>query len=128
MSEEDRPIAVAVSSRLVEELKIRKDTIEKETGRKAKGGITAFSELAALELKAVRMSGDKIVKEILKLKDVPVKKIIDKGVEREFVPYEIFKKIYIFSSALNHKKDQTPMRIEVTKLRGLKKNEIKCFW
>ena len=128
MSEEDRPVAVAVSPKLIEELKFRKDSIEGETGRKAKGGITAFSELAALELKSVRMSGEKIFSEILKLKNVPIKKILVNGVEREFVPYEIFKKIYIFSSALSHKKDQTPMRIEVTKLRGLKKNEIKCFW
>jgi hypothetical protein len=124
----DRPVTVAINPRLIEELKIRKETIEKETERKAKGGITCFSELAALELKSIRQSGDKIFKEILKIKKVPVKKIIERGVDREYVPYEIFKKLLILSSALNRKKDQKQIKLEITKIRGIKKNEIKFLW
>lgn len=124
----DRPVTVAINPRLIEELKVRKETIENETERKAKGGITCFSELAALELKSIRQSGDKIFKEILKIKKVQIKKIIERGVEREYVPYEIFKKLFIFSSALNRKKDQKQIKLEITKIRGIKKNEIKFLW
>lgn len=125
---QDKPIVVAIHPKLVNELKIRKEIIESETERKAKGGITCFSEMAAMELNSIRASGKKIYDEILKLKNIPVKKFTENGVEKDFVPYEIFKKIYIFSSILSRKKDQTPLRIEITKIRGLKKNEFKYFW
>ncbi len=129
MNNNERPIVAAIHPTLINELKIRKEEIEKETGRKAKGGITCFSELAALELRSIRQSGNKIYNEILKIKCIPVKKIIKKnGVETEYVPYEFFKKIYILASALKHKKDEKQIKIEITKIKGLKKNEIKYFW
>lgn len=125
---EEEFITVRVHPLLVEELKIRKETIERETERKAKGGLTIFSELAALELKGIRHSGSEIMRELLKLKDIPVKKFDDEGVEKDFVPYEIFKTLYRFASVLSRKKDQNSIRMEITKIRGLKKNEVKLFW
>ncbi len=128
MNNQDRPIVAAIHPKLIDELKIRKELIEKETERKAKGGITCFSELAALELKSIRQSGDKIFKEILKIKNVPIQKFTKKGVEMEYVPYEIFKKLCILASSLNRKKDQKQLKLEITKIRGHKKNELKFFW
>lgn len=124
----DNAKVVAVHPKLLEELKIRKDMVENETGRKAEGGITAFSEMAALELRSIRNSGSRIMSEILKLKSIPVKKFVINGVEREFVPYELFKRLIIMASVLNRKKDQPSLKIEITKIRGLKKNEIKYLY
>ena len=124
----ERPVVAAIHQRLIDELKERKDVIENETGRKAKGGITCFSELAALELNSIRKSGDQIFKEILKIRKLPVKKITERGVEREYIPYEVFKKLQILASSLNRKKEQKQIRVEITKIRGLKKNDIKYFW
>lgn len=126
--EEERPIVAALHPKLIEELKIRKEVIERETGRKAKGGVTCFSEMAALELRAIRQSGERILKEIYRLKEFPIKKIVIDGREEEFVPRELFKKIFIFCSVLSRKKDQNSIKIEMTKIRGLKKNEVKYFW
>jgi hypothetical protein len=112
---------------MVEELKARKNMIESETGRKSKGGLTCFSELAAHELRLLRMSGEKIIAEIgneLKLKNIPVNKFIINGLEREYVPYEVYKKLFIFIEVLNKKKDQQQIKMEVIKLKGMKKNEI----
>jgi len=102
--------------------------IEDETGRKTKGGLTCFSEMAAHELKCMRLTGEELLKEIIKTNHPPVKKFLVNGVETEFVPYEIFKKLYIFSTALKKKKDHKQIRVEVSKIRGLKKNEISYFW
>lgn len=128
MNNQERPIVAAIHPKLIDELKIRKEIIEKETERKTKGGITCFSELAALELKSIRLSGEKIYKEILKIKNLPMQKLIKNGIEREYVPYEIFKKLLILASSLNRKKDQKQLKLEITKIRGLKKNEIKYVW
>jgi len=128
MNEQDRPVVAAINKKLIDELKIRKDTIESETGRKAKGGITCFSELAALELMSIRQTGDKIFKEILKIKNIPVKKFTENGIEKEFVPYELFKKLLLLSSTLSRKKDQVTLKVEMIKIRGLKKNEVRYFW
>ena len=127
----ERPITVAVHPKLIEELKFRKEFIEKYTGRRAKGGLTTFSETAAMELKAIRESGNKIMSEIMKImkiKDNYFKKISDMGIEREYVPFEIFKKMYILCSVLNRKKDHNLLKMEVTKIRGLDKNEIIHLW
>jgi len=119
---------VAVHPRLLEELKIRKEIIENEIGRKFEGGITCFSNLASIELWSIRQSGNKILKDILKLEKIPVSKFTVNGSETEFVPYWIFKNLYILLSVLKNKKDNNLIRAEITKLRGLKKNEIKYFW
>jgi len=124
----DRPIVCAIHPRLVDELKARRDLLLAETGRKTKGGLTCFSEMAAQELWAIRESGNKIMVEILKLKDLPVKKVLENGTEKEYVPYEIYKKLFNYVSELRTKKDKTCLHIEVAKIRGLQKNEIKYFW
>lgn len=123
-----RPIVVAVHPNLVDELKQRRDLMEKETGRKTKGGITCFSEMAAFELMLLRASGENIMREILNLDNIPIHKCFENGIEKEFVPYEIFKKLYIYSSALNKKKDIKQIKVEVSKIKGMKKNEIKYLF
>jgi hypothetical protein len=119
---------VAVHPRLKEELKLRKDLIENETGKPTKGGITTFSAMAAMELKALRQSSDQIIKEVLKLKEIRANKFIVNGKEESFIPYEVYKKLFIFLSVISRKKDNNPIRVEITKIKGLKKNEIKYFW
>jgi hypothetical protein len=128
---EERPITVAVHPRLIEELKFRKEFIERYTGRKTRGGLTTFSEAAAMELKSIRETGDKTMYEINKIfkqKDLLVKKFTENGVEREFVPFEIFKRLYDLSAVLCRKKDTDVMQLELNKIKGLKKNEILCLW
>lgn len=125
---EDRAVVAAVHPELVEELKFRQAILEQETGRKTRGGLTTFSKLAARELKAMRCSGEQLMFELFKQKNVPVRKFLVNGSELEFVPYECFKKLYIYSSALNKKKDQQQIHVEVAKIKGLKKNEVRMFW
>lgn len=116
---------IAVHTDLVSELRIRKEVMEKETGRKSRGGLTTFSQMAAYELKLMRLSGDQLMKEISKIKKPLIETINVNGTERQYVPYEYFKKIYILSSALNKRKDQKQIHIEVAKIRGTQKNEVK---
>ncbi|MCK9430228.1 MAG: hypothetical protein M0R17_09515 [Candidatus Omnitrophica bacterium] len=131
INQEERPVTVAVHPRLIEELKKRKEQIELETGRKMWGGLTKSSEMASMELKEIRKSGDDLMKDILKecnYKELPIKKIVEGNIEKEYVPYEIFKKLHRMVAVLSKKKDQTQIQLEVTKMRGIKKNEIICFW
>ena len=129
--ENERPKIVGVHQKLLDELKIRERIFEKETGRPTWGRRLIFSEMAAMELKAIRESGDKITKEILldfKDKELPIKKIEIGNELVEYVPYEIFKKLFNMVSILSRKKDQAIIQLDVTKIKGLKKNEIICFW
>lgn len=128
MNDEERPIVAAVSPDLIEELKFRQAILEDETGRKTRGGLTTFSKLAARELKAMRCSGEELMFQLIKNKNPPVRKFLVNGAELEFVPYELYKKLYILASALNKKKDQQQIHVEVSKIKGLKKNEVKMFW
>jgi ribosome biogenesis protein Nip4 len=127
-NQRERPIVAAIHPKLVEELKLRQVSMENATDRKTRGGMTTFSEQAAHELELIRLSGDKIVKEIFKVKDIKVTKFLVNGVEMDFIPYETFKKLYIFSSILAKKKDCQQIKVEVAKIKGLQKNEVTMFW
>lgn len=128
MIDKVRPIVAAVHPKLIAELKERQESMERATGRKTRGGMTTFSEQAGYELELIRSSGDKLVKEIFKMREVPLKKFIVNGIEMDFVPYEHYKKLLIFSSVLHKKKDQQQLKVEVAKIKGLQKNEVKLFW
>ncbi len=119
---------IAVHPKLKEELKERKDMVEKETGRPPKGGITTFSAMAAMELKSLRQSSEQIMKEVLKLKEIKAQKFIVNGKEEYFIPYGTYKKLFLFVSVINRKKDNSTIKLEVNKIKGLKKNEIKFFY
>jgi hypothetical protein len=125
---QERPVTVAVHPKLEFELKERKRQTEKLTERPVKGGLTTYSRLAAFELEAIRKSGDELIKEILKMKDIQTHKIEINGTTQTFVAYADFKKLYIFLSILNKKKDQKQIHVDITKIRGLKKNEANIFW
>ena len=126
--ERDRPVVVAIHPKLEFELKIRKQDLESATDKPIKGGITTYSKMAAFELEAIRKSGDEINKEILKLHTVPISKFKVDNKIQEFVPYNFYKKLFIFTSILKKKKDQQQINVDLTKLRGLKKNDVKIFW
>ena len=126
--ERERPVIIAVHPKLEFELKERRRELESVTGRPVKGGLTTYSELAAFELELIRMSGYEITQRALKLKEVPIKEIEVNGVKRQFVAYEHFKKLFILLSALNRKKDQQKIYVDLSKLKGLKKNEVKIFY
>jgi hypothetical protein len=128
MINQERPIVAAIHPNLARELKIRKEIFEDETCRPTKGGLTIFSQLAAEELRAMRGSGKRIIQEIYRVSKVKVYKIEVEGVINDFVNYEDFKKLYIYSTALSKKKDQQQIRLEVQKVKGLKKNEVKFLW
>jgi len=120
----DRPVTVAVHPKLEYELKLRKAQTEEMTERPVKGGLTTYSKLAAFELEAIRKSGEKLKQEIYKMKEITIHKIEN----RNYVDYDDFKKLYIFMSILNKKKDQQQINVDITKIRGLKKNEANIFW
>jgi ABC-type uncharacterized transport system ATPase subunit len=119
---------MAVHRNLEEELKKRKEYMENITGRKTKGGLTNYSEMAAMELNTIRKEGDKIIRDILKIKEVPIKKVVEMGIEREYVSYELFKKLHIYVSILSKKRDSSQFHVEVAKLKGQQKNEIKYIY
>jgi len=128
MIENDRPVVVAVHKKLEFELKERKRELEAVTGRPVKGGLTTYSEFAAFELETIRKSGDQINAEILKIKSPDVHDIVIDSINRKMVPYEHFKKLFIFTSILNKKKDQKQINVDITKLKGLKKNNVRIFY
>lgn len=128
MIERTRPIIAAVHPNLINELKIRQEQLQEETGRPTKGGLTIFSQIAAEELRSMRLSGDALCKEIKTLSKInPVEMNIE-GDKRMFVPFERYKELFIYASALNKKKDQNQIRLEIQKIKGLKKNEVKFLW
>lgn len=123
---EERPVVVAIHPTLKEELDLRKTFFEDYTG-KVKGGLTTISEMAAIELKSIRKSGDEI-KEIIKA-NTPKRHNFDiHGEIQEFVLYEDYKKLFILLSILNKKKDQQQISVDLSKLKGLKKNEANFLW
>lgn len=126
--ERDRPVTIAVHPKLEHELKERRKELEDVTNRPIRGGLTTYSEFAAFELEAIRKSGDEIHKDILKLNKPKVFDFEINGINRQFVPYEYFKKLFIFASVLNKKKDQQQINVDLSKLKGLKKNDVKIYW
>ena len=124
--EDERPVVVAIHPTLKEELDVRKSFFEDYTG-KIRGGLTTVSEMAAIELKSIRKSGDEI-KEIIKVNTPKIFTFDTHGEIQEFVSYEDYKKLFILMSILNKKKDQQQIQVDLTKLKGLKKNEAKFFW
>jgi hypothetical protein len=74
------------------------------------------------------MNGEYLMKEIFNASNPPIYKVLIDGIEREVVAYEHFKKMFIFSTLLRKKKDQQQIRVEVQKIKGLKKNDVNCFW
>jgi hypothetical protein len=127
MINEERPIAAAIHPNLARELRIRKEMLEKETQRPTKGGLTIFSKLAAEELRLIRESQLLISKE-LNTKDIKVYEFEVLGQLKRFVLEDDFKKLSFFCSVLNKKKDNHQIRLEIQKIKGLKKNEIKFLW
>ena len=65
---------------------------------------------------------------ILKLRNTEVHDVIIDGMNRKMVPYEHFKKLFIFASILNKKRDQKQINVDITKLKGLKKNDVRIFY
>jgi predicted transcriptional regulator len=126
--EKERPVTVAVDPKLEIELKLRKQELENETGKPIRGGLTTYSKMAAQELECIRKSGEDIYKNILKLEQVPIHNITINGENKQVVEYDFFKKLFIFVKILNKKKDQRQIQIDVSKLKGMKKNEINIFW
>jgi len=128
IEQRERPVVVAVHPKLEFELKKRKEELENVTGKPIKGGLTTYSEFAAFELEGIRKSGDKITGDILKIKKVPIKEFEINGTIMPFVHYEYYKKLFIFTSILKKKKDQQQINVDLSKLKGLKKNDVKLYW
>ncbi len=128
MIEKNRPVTIAVHPKLEFELKERRKELEEVTNRPILGGLTTYSEFAAFELEGIRKSGAQINKEILKINSPEIFRFEINGIKRQFVPYEHFKKLFIFTSILNKKKDQQQINVDLSKIKGLKKNDIEIFW
>lgn len=122
-----RPIVAAVHPNLINELKFRQSELEQETGRKIRGGLTIFSELAAEELRYMRVSGEVLKKALQKLQ-VKTFKIDINGESVTVVSYEDYKKLFRVATALSKKKDQQQIKLEIQKIKGLKKNEVRFLW
>lgn len=123
-----RPIVASVHPNLISELKIRQMRFEEEIGRPTKGGLIIFSKMAAEELRFIRLSGEQLYREILGLKSIYPKEINLDGVKKLYVPFEDFKRLFIYSSVLNKKKDEKQVKLEINKIKGLKKSEITFLW
>lgn len=122
---EDPPVTVAVHPMLLEELKAMQSQIFEETKRKSLGGVTTYSKLAALQLRLIRTQGKSIWDELKKNhKNIDVK-IID-GIE--YVPYTLYKNLYIYSEVLSKKKDNKQIKVEIAKIKGIQKDEINILW
>jgi len=128
IEEEDRPVIVAVHPKLEKELKERRAELEDITGRPIKGGLTTYSRMAAFELESIRKSGNELLKEIIKIKTIPIHKFNLNGNIVDVVEYEHFKKLFIYMSILNKKKDQQQINVDLTKIKGCKKNNVEIFW
>jgi hypothetical protein len=128
ISERDRPVAIAVHPKLEVELKMRKQELEEITGKPIKGGLTTYSQIAAFELESIRKSGEDINKNILNLKNTEIYRVTINNQTMDVVPYDYFKKLFILVSILNKKKDQKQINIDLSKLKGLKKNNAEIYW
>lgn len=128
MTEKTRPIVAAVHPNLINELKIRQKQLQEETGRPTKGGLIIFSQIAAEELRCMRLSTAYIYNQIKNISELKPIEINSEDGIKMFVPFEKYKKLLVFVSAINKKKDNNQIRLEIQKIKGLKKNEIKFPW
>ena len=128
MIDKVRPIVVAVHPNLINELKTRQEQLQKETGRPTKGGLTIFSQIAAEELKCMRLSTEYLQNQIENISRFKPIEIMQGNEIKMFVPFDIYKNLLLFSSALYKKTDTKQIRLEIQKIKGLKKNEIRFPW
>jgi hypothetical protein len=128
MIDEERAVVIAVHPKMEYELKKRKEELEKITGKPIRGGLTTYSKFAAFELETIRKSGEEINREILKVGAPEIYEFDVEQEKRQFIAYEIFKKLFILTSILNKKKDHRQINVDLTKIKGLKKNDAKIYY
>jgi hypothetical protein len=128
MIDEERAVVIAVHPKMEYELKRRKEELEKITGKPIRGGLTTYSKFAAFELETIRKSGEEINREILKVGAPEIYEFDVEQEKRQFIAYEIFKKLFILTSILNKKKDHRQINVDLTKIKGLKKNDAKIYY
>lgn len=110
---------------MAEELQIRKEELEKNTGYKIQGGIPVISHIAALELRRVRSAGDKILADIA-IHNKSVKKYTFEN--EQYVKVDDWNKLLGYLKSLSKKKDTSQINLEIHKIKGIKKNEIINIW
>lgn len=124
MNEKERPRVCAIHRDLEREFKIRKEEMEELTGNKIDGGLTTISQLVAHEIRLLRGSKEEIEKRIAEAKKISIKKFN----EVKYIEYQVYQKLLNLCSILSKKKDNRQIIIDISKIRGLKKNELEFFW
>jgi uncharacterized protein HemY len=119
------PIKIRVHPMMAEELQVRKEELEKITGYKLQGGLPVISHIAALELKRVRSTGQKILEQINTHKKET--RIFTFNNE-QYVKLEDWNKLLTYLKSLSKKKDTEQIKLEIHKIKGIKKNEIVNIW
>lgn len=126
MIERNRPIVVAVHPKLKLELDLRRDLLTHNYI--PKGGIKTASELAAAELESIRKSEEELKQDSLTFRNPKKFKFEIKGCEEIFVEMATYIKLFKFVATLNKKKDRKQINVDLSKIKGLKKNDCKIYW
>lgn len=122
MFEEKDRVTVQIHQDLKEELDKRKEFLT--TNYIPNGGIRTASLLAAFELKLIRQSKEELKKEFLSLEKP---KIFNFDCE-PYVKMEDYIKLFNFAAIINKRKDKQQINVDFSKLKGMKKNDVKISW
>jgi len=88
------------------------------------GGFRTASQLAAFELEMIRASQQELKKELKKLEDP---KTIVQGAEA-FVNINDYIKLMKLASSINKRKDVKQINVDFSKIKGVKKSDVKFCW
>ena len=119
--ESDR-ITVQIHPNLKYELDRRKEFLT--VRYRPDGGFRTASQLAAFELQMIRVSQEDIKKQIKKLENPNT---IIQGSET-FVNINDYITLMKFAASLNKRKDNKQINIDFSKIKGVKKSDVKIRW
>jgi hypothetical protein len=125
-------VVLAIHPILANELKIMKFEMEKLGGLPTEGGFTSYSEIIGRQIRLMREKKEnKDLMQYISDSEISIKNPIMHNSEKGVIPcipLEVFKKVFISLIALNKMKDEQQVRFELTKIKGIKKNEIKFLY
>lgn len=132
--ENRRAVILAVHPLLANELRMLKHIMEKENNfLPPEGGYTTYSKILGEQIRQIRLGNKdpELRRMIFESKNYLKEPLMYKNFEDQIIPcipLGLFKKLYLMLLTLNSKKDQQKIRLEISKMKGIQKNDVKFIY